>query len=147
MAEDEDSGLLGLQITPIQKLQFGIFGTGTLIFIATYIIAVLLNGFSYTHQWITANPVPVAAYWTINIGMLPVYKKVDPLELKCLKQAVFKFILWGGPFIVFWIYYQFNPPTTGIDRIVSKLSYVFTFASITGVILTSSYFKVATGEK
>lgn len=140
MAEDEDGeGLLNLTLP--QKLQLGAVGTGTIIFILTYTIAVLLNGFTYVNQWITSNPVPVAAYWSINIGLLPVYSKVDPREYKCVKQAVYKFIFWGGPFILFWIYYQFNPPTTGIDRLVSKLSYVFTFASLTGVILSGSYFK------
>jgi len=96
---------------------------------------------------VIANPVPVAAYWIIKIGMLPVYKQVDPLERKCLKQAIFKFILCVGPFILFCIYYQFNPQTTGIDRIVSKPSHVFTFVSITGVVLSSSYFKIKTRDK
>lgn len=146
MAEDEDGERL-LNLTLPQKLQLGAVGTGTLLFIATYIIAVLLNGTQFTNQWILQNPVPVAAYWSINIGLLPVYSKVDPREVKCIKQFIYKFIFWGGPFIVFWIYYQFNPPTTGIDRVVSKLSYVFTFASITGVILSGSYFKIQTDRQ
>jgi len=143
MADDED-GFLNLSLP--QKLQLGAFGAGTLIFLLTYFVSVLLNGFNYVNHWILNNPVPILAYWSFNIGMLPVYKKVDPRELKCVKQMIHKFVTIGGPFILFWVYYQFNPPATGIDRVVSKLSYVFTFASITGVILSSSYFKFKTGN-
>jgi len=143
MAEDGEGFF---NISPMQKIQLGVFGAGTLIFLGTYFFAVLLNGFKYTNEWMMQNPVPVLAYWSINIGMIPVYKKVDPRELKCVKQTIYKFVMIGGPFILFWIYYQFHPPATGIDRVVSKLSYVFTFASISGVILSSSYFKFKTGD-
>jgi len=139
MAGDEDDGLLNLSFP--QKLQLGAFGAGTAIFAATYLIAILLNGVQYTNQWIMANPVPVLAYWSIQIGLIPVYKRTDPRRLKYVKQTIYKLLSIGAPFMLFWAYYQFNPPTTGIDRIVSKLSYVFTFASITGVILSGSYFK------
>ena len=144
MAGDEDNGLLNLSLP--QKLQLGAFGAGTLIFLLTYLIGALLNGFQYTNQWILSNPVPVLAYWSIQIGLIPVYRRTDPRQLKYVKQTVYTLLSLGAPFMLFWAYYQFNPPTTGIDRIVSKLSYVFTFASITGVIVSGSKFKFKLGK-
>lgn len=138
MAEDED-GFLNLSLP--QKLQLGALSAGTLLFLLTYLVSILLNGTQYVNQWILDNPVPVLAYWSIQIGMIPVYRSVDPRHIKCVKQTVYKLLSVGAPFMVFWAYYQFHPPETGIDRIVEKLSYVFTFASITGVILSGSYFQ------
>ena len=74
--------------------------------------------------------------------MLLVYKKVNLHELKCIKQMIHKFVTIGGPFILLWVYYQFNPPATGIDRVVSKLIYVLTFESIISVILSIIYFQI-----
>jgi hypothetical protein len=145
MAGDEDNGLINLSFP--QKLQLGAFGAGTLIFLLTYLISILLNGSQFTNQWILSNPVPVLAYWSIQIGLVPVYKRTDPKRIACLKQTIYKLLSIGAPFMLFWAYYQFNPPTTGIDRIVSKLSYVFTFASITGVILSGSYFKFSVDKE
>jgi len=138
MTDDED-GFLNLSLP--QKLQLGVFGAGTAIFLLTYFISVLLNGFSFVNQWILDNPVPVFAYWSIQVGLIPVYRSIDPLHIKCVKQAIYKLVSIGAPFMLFWIYYQFNPPQTGIDRIVAGFSHIITFASITGVILSGSYFQ------
>ena len=139
MGDDEDGGLLNLSLP--QKLQLGAFGAGTLIFLITYFISALLNGFHYTNTWIMENPVPVIAYWSLQVGLIPVYKQVDPREIKLVKQFIYKFFFTGSVFILIWMYYQFNPPTTGIDRIVSTLSYIITSAVILGTILSGSYFK------
>lgn len=140
MAEDEDNGLLNLSLP--QKLQLGVFGAGTLIFLLTYLVSVLLNGTQYVNQWILDNPVPVAAYWSIQVGLIPVYRKTDPRHVKYVKQFGHKFFFTGAPFILFWGYYQFNPPSTGIDRIVSTLSYIITSAVIIGGILSGSNFQL-----
>jgi len=144
MADDEDGGLLDLTFP--QKLQLGAFTAGTLIFLLTYLTAGLLNGFNYVNQWIITNPVPVAAYWSLNIGMIPLYRKANPREWKFFKETGLKFIRTGAPFILFWGYYQFNPPTTGLDRIVSDISWIIAIASISGVILSGSYFKFETKD-
>jgi hypothetical protein len=83
MAEDED-GFLNLSFP--QKLQLGVFGAGTLIFLLTYLTAGLPNGFNYVNTWILDNPIPVAAYWSLNIGMIPVYRRADPTEWKSSKR-------------------------------------------------------------
>lgn len=139
MAEDEEDGLLNLSLP--QKLQLGVFSAGTIIFLLTYTISGLLTGFNYTNTWILNNPVPVAAYWSLQIGLIPVYRSIDPSHLKFVKQYAHKFFFTGAPFIIFWAYYQFNSPTTGIDRIVSTLSYIITSASILSVVLSGSYFQ------
>jgi len=140
MAEDEEDGFLNLSLP--QKLQLGAFSAGTLLFLLTYTISGLLNGFNYTNTWILNNPVPVAAYWSLQIGLIPVYKSIDPRHIKFVKQSAHKFFFTGAPFIIFWTHYQFNPPTTGIDRIVSTLSYIITSAVIIGVVLSGSYFQL-----
>jgi hypothetical protein len=139
MADDED-GFLNLSLP--QKLQLGAFGAGTLIFLITYAVSGLLNGFNYVNTWILENPVPVAAYWSLQIGLIPVYRSFDPRHVKLVKQFAYKFFFTGAPFIVFWAYYQFNPPQTGIDRIVSTLSYIITSAVTIGVILSGSNFHI-----
>jgi len=139
MADDED-GFLNLSLP--QKLQLGVFGAGTLIFLLTYLVSILLNGTQYVNQWILENPVPVAAYWSIQVGLIPVYKKADPRHIKYVKQFAYNFFWTGAPFILFWGYYQFNPPSTGIDRIVSTLSRFVTSAVIIGVLLSTSNFQL-----
>ena len=143
MADDED-GFLNLTLP--QKLQLGAFGAGTLIFLFTYAVSGLLNGFSYVNTWILENPVPVAAFWSLQIGLIPVYRSFDPTHIKLVKQFAYKFFFTGAPFIVFWAYYQFNPPQTGIDRIVSTLSYIITSAVTIGVIFSATNFKIKRGE-
>lgn len=141
MAGDEDDGLLNLSLP--QKLQLGVFGAGTAIFALTYLTGVLLNGFQYTNQWILSNPVPVLAYWSLQIGLIPVYKRTDPRQLKYVKQFAYKFFFTGAPFMIFWAYYQFNPPTTGIDRIISTFSRFITSVSVIGLLASAGNFKMS----
>jgi len=138
MAEDED-GFLNLSLP--QKLQLGVFGAGTLLFLFTYVVAGLLNGFNYVNTWILDNPIPVVAYWSIQIGMIPVYSNVDLRRIKWLKQSIYTFFFSGGPFILFLAYYQFHPPTTGVDRLVNKFSYIIASVTFFKLIVSSGFYQ------
>ncbi|WP_313694217.1 hypothetical protein [Halorarum halobium] len=144
MADDEDRGLLNISLT--QKIQLGAIGVGTLLFLLTYLVQGLLNGFSYVNQWILGNLIPVSAYWTLLIGLVPIYRQVDLRELKYLKQSIYTAISMGIPFLLFWLYYQFYPPTTGLGRVVEGLSYVITVGSALNLLISKGFHGLNKGE-
>jgi len=148
MAEDGDNQAFKLTLT--EKIQLGAFGAGTAIFILTYLAAAVLNGFNYVNQWILDNKVPVLFYWSIQIGLLPIYnwaleeaikpvRRTDGFKLeKWFKQAVWTFIMTGAPFLLIAIFYWYNPPAPGLDRVVYRLSYIIAGATFANFVVSSS---------
>jgi len=43
--------------------------------------------------------------------------------------------------ILFLAYYQFNPPTTGIDRLVNKFNYIIASVTFFKLIVSSGFYK------
>jgi len=148
MADDED----GFKLTLTEKVQLGAFSAGAGIFLLSYIVAGLFNGFQYTNQWILNNKIPVFFYWSIQLGLLPVYNWIldegikpsrytDGLKLqKWFKQAAWNFTMTGAPFITIAIYYWYNPPSPGLDRVVYRLSYIIAGATFFNFTVSSSLF-------
>lgn len=59
------------------------------------------SGTTGTNWGVISNPVPVAAYWIINISHLPGYKIRRSVGVEVLETDCFQVHLLSGPFILF----------------------------------------------
>lgn len=128
-----DSGWL----TTGRKLQLKIIFYGIPLAGLTYTVIGLLNGFQYANQLIGKHPIPILLYTTGLFALgIPFYRKNDEL----IKQIVYQ-VSWSGAILLIpafsaFLYYNFNPPTTGIGRITLTISNILVWITA-GMILTS----------
>ena len=150
MPDDDDR----FKLTLTEKIQLGAFSAGALIFLLSYTVAGLLNGFQYTNQWILDNKIPVFFYWSIQIGLLPVYNWILEEGIKPARytdgfklQAIWTFVMTGAPFVLILIYYLYNPPAPGLDRVIYRFSYIIAGATFFNLILSTSIFSLNKRKK
>jgi hypothetical protein len=120
-------------LTTGRKLQLKIIFYGILLAGLVYTVIGLLNGFQYANQLITEYPIPILIYTVLLIAAIPFYRKNDEL----IRQIIYQ-IGWSGsviliPAISAFLYYSFNPPTTGVGRITLTFSKMLVW--ITGSIV------------
>lgn len=126
-------------LTTGRKLQLKLILYGTLLAGLAYTVIGLLNGFQYATQLITDYPIPIIIYAAILIGFIPFYRKNDELI-----RQVFYQIGWSGAILLIpafssFLYYSFNPPTTGIGRITLTISKILVWVSV-GMVMTTLVF-------
>lgn len=122
-----------------QKIQLKAIAAALLLETLIYGIFVTLNGFNYTHQLIQENLLPVLFFSLSIFAIAPVYHKTDDTTRKIIKQLTFSGVILVTISIPTWIYYRFNPPSTGWERLVDRLTYIYTSASILKVAASYAY--------
>ena len=130
-----DSGWL----TTGRKLQLKVIFYGLLLAGLTYTVIGLLNGFQYANQLLIDYPIPIIIYVATLIGFIPFYRKNDELI-----QQIFYQIGWSGAILLVpaasaFLYYNFNPPETGIGRITLTISKILVWIT-TGMVMSTLVF-------
>lgn len=120
-------------LTAGKKLQLKVILVGALIAGLAYTGTGLLNGFQYANHLTAEYPIPILLYTAVLIAAIPFYRKNDELIQQIILQ-----IGWSGtviliPAISAFLYYNYNPPTTGVGRITFTFSKML--AWITGSIV------------
>lgn len=129
-----------------QKRQIQALLLGVLVELGIYFLLVMLNGFSYTNHLLRQNLIPVAFFATMLLALAPLYRKTDDHVQKIVKQLTWTGFILEAVSIPTWIYYQFNPPTNGLERIVGTLTYVFFTAGVIKVLLSLAMSRRANTE-
>jgi hypothetical protein len=94
----------------------------------------LMNGPSATISLIQTNIVAWTYLLIWPIALVPASIRSDQLIIKLEKQLGLASLIFLGSSIIVTIYWAFNPPTTGLGRMVEMFSYMITF---TGVVTTA----------
>lgn len=133
-------------LTTGRKLQLKFIVAGLLIALLAYSTTGLLNGFQYANQLITEYPIPILLYTVALIAFIPFYRKNDELIQQVIHQ-----IGWSGsilliPAFASFLYYSYNPPTTGIGRITLTFSKMLVWITAGMVVTTVIYTQKPSSE-
>lgn len=102
----------------------------------------LLNGFDIVNQQILDNWLPLAYIGIAALSIAPVYRKADDKIHKATKQLGWAGLLFLATSPPIWIYYLFNQPETGWDRLANKASYLATVGGLLNFVVTYHLKKV-----
>lgn len=121
-------------LTTGRKLQLKVIFYGILLAGLAYTVIALLNGFQYANQLLTEYPIPILLYVALLIAVIPTYRKNDEL----IQQVIYQ-IGWSGatlliPAFAAFLYYSYNPPTTGVGRITLTISKIIVWATVVMVL-------------
>ena len=117
-------------LTTGRKLQLKVIFYGILLAGLTYTVIGLLNGFQYANHLFITHWTTVLIYTAVLIGFFPTYQNNDEL----IKQIIYQ-LGWSGaillvPAVSSFLYYSFNPPTTGIGRITLTISKILVWITV-----------------
>ncbi|MFU1780257.1 hypothetical protein ACM16X_02625 [Haloarcula japonica] len=127
-------------LTRGQKLQLYTVIALAILSSLIYTLLGLMNGFSTLNEWILNQKIALFYLTLLAVSIAPIYRRTDDKLKKIVKQLSFTSAL----FIVFspivWIYFFVNEPSTWVEKLAHRVSYVIFAAGFFGAI-SSYYYK------
>lgn len=116
----------GNWLTKGQKAQLAALTTLLGIYLLVYLIHGLLNGYSYTNQFIQSNPIALFFFALIPVSLIPVYKQTDATVKKAVKQFG-----WNGAVLITAslttaLFFYINEPANTLQTVAYFFASIFT---------------------